>query len=100
MTTEVTQLNQMVASSAASSTTNKGKDGNWFEAMAEAWGEALDEQANRILEQSAAVGEGIDAPSQIAELTAESLRMGFISNSSHTSLTSVGSALETLARKQ
>ncbi len=39
-------------------------------------------------------------PSSITQLTAESLKMGFMSSSSHTSLTSVGSALETMARKQ
>jgi len=43
---------------------------------------------------------GEDSPSRVHELTAESLRMGFLSNSSHTSLTSVASALETMARKQ
>lgn len=77
-----------------------GADGSWFESMANAWGEALDQQAERITDLSEAVTEGKDSPAQITELTAESLRMGFMSNSSHTSLTSVGSALETLARKQ
>ena len=75
-------------------------DGSWFKAMAEAWGEALDAQAGRIQDLSAGVAEGFESPAQITELTAESLRMGYISNSSHTSLTSIGSALETLARKQ
>ena len=73
---------------------------SWFEAMADAWGEALDAQAGRIEELSVGVAQGFESPAQITELTAESLRMGYISNSSHTALTSVGSALETLARKQ
>jgi len=80
---------------------NSGKQsGNWFEAMADAWGEALDEQANRILKQSEKVAEGNNSPAEITALSAESMRLSFISNSSHTSLTSVGSALDTLARKQ
>lgn len=73
---------------------------SWFETMADAWGDALNTQATRIVEQADKVAEGFDTPSEITALTAESLRMNFISNSSHTSLTSVGSALETLARKQ
>jgi len=66
--------------------TKSGKKGNsdesWFEAMANAWGTALDEQAARIQEKSAEVAAGFESPAQITELTAESLRMGFISNSS------------------
>lgn len=73
---------------------------SWFEEMADAWGTALNAQATRIVEKADEVSGGMDTPAEITELTAESLRMNFISNSSHTSLTSVGSALETLARKQ
>lgn len=73
---------------------------SWFEEMAGAWGSALNAQAARIVEQADEVANGFDTPAEITALTAESLRMNFISNSSHTSLTSVGSALETLARKQ
>jgi len=81
-------------------TSNDKNTGNWFESMAEAWGNALDDQANRILQKSEQVAHGLNSPAEITELTAESLRMSFVSNSSHTSLTSVGSALDTLARKQ
>jgi len=79
---------------------NNGKKNTWFEEMADAWGTALNAQASRIVDQAELVSGGMDTPAEITELTAESLRMNFISNSSHTSLTSVGSALETLARKQ
>jgi len=78
---------------------NKGS-GTWFESMAQAWGQALDNQANTIQQQSDAISAGNDTPSAITELTAQSLKMGFLSNSSHSSLSSVGSALETMARKQ
>ena len=92
---------QVVAMLNSGSTSGSSRRGtNWFEQMADAWGEALDDQATRIVEQADKVAGGFDTPSEITELTAESLRMNFISNSSHTSLTSVGSALETLARKQ
>jgi len=92
---------QVVAMLNSSSTGNSARKGSsWFEQMADAWGDALNTQANRIVDQADKVAGGFDTPSEITELTAESLRMNFISNSSHTSLTSVGSALETLARKQ
>ena len=75
-------------------------EGSWFEAMADAWGEALNTQAARLENLSEVVAGGGDTPADLSILTAESLRMGFMSNSSHTSLTAVGSALESLARKQ
>ena len=76
-------------------------DASWFEALARAWGEALDEQALRIQDLSNQVGpDGTDSPSQFVDLTAESLRMSFLANSQSTSTNSVGQALETMARKQ
>ena len=73
---------------------------SWFEAMASAWGKALDRQADRIVEQSDLVAEGDDNPGQVNELQAEAQRMSFLSNASHTSITTIGSALDTMARKQ
>lgn len=74
--------------------------GTWFEALAEAWGKTLDNQAAQIEQMSQAIGnDGQDNPSQITALTAESLRMSFLANSSSTSIDSVGKALETMARK-
>jgi hypothetical protein len=76
------------------------KNGTWFEALARAWGEALDKQAATIQEQSDQLSnQGSDTPAAITELSAQSLKMGFLSNSSHTSISSVGEALSTMARK-
>lgn len=76
------------------------ESGSWFEALSQAWGQTLDAQAARIEQMSNNItGEGQDNPSQITKLTTESLRMGFLANSSSTSLDSVGKALETMARK-
>ncbi len=75
--------------------------GNWFEAFASAWGKALDQQAARIEQKSDMIAnEGGDNPSQITMLTAEAMKMSFLSNSSHSSIDSVSKALETMARKQ
>ncbi|MDV3457215.1 hypothetical protein RZN05_09495 [Sphingomonas sp. HF-S4] len=80
---------------------NKGSaPGTWFEALADSWGKTLDSQATRIEQMSDAVGNGgSDNPSQITKLTAESMRMSFMANSSSSSIDSVGKALETMARK-
>lgn len=74
-------------------------EGTWFEALSQAWGQTLDNQAARIEQMSDSVGQGGDNPSQITKLTAESMRMSFMANSSSTSIDSVGKALETMARK-
>ena len=76
----------------------QGSGGTFFEALARAWGAALDRQATSIEELSAGL-EGHDTPSAITELTAESLKMGFLSTSSHTAISAVGEALSTMARK-
>jgi hypothetical protein len=73
---------------------------NWFEAMASAWGNTLNGQADKITELANKVGnEGQDDPKTMALLTAQSQRMGFIASNASTSISSVGKALETLARK-
>ena len=92
--------NQLSMVAAAPMTQQKPQGGTWFEAMASAWGQALDKQASIIEQQSDAVSAGNDTPAAITELTAQSLKMGFLSNSSHSAISSVGSALETMARKQ
>lgn len=81
------------------STELRGSKSNWFEAFGEAWGKALDNQADVITAQSDVVSQGGDKPSDITQLTTESMRMSFMANSSHTSIDSVSKALETMARK-
>ncbi|MGB7418499.1 MAG: hypothetical protein WA918_04920 [Erythrobacter sp.] len=91
-----TQLSTMAASPA---TGQNRRNTNWFEAFASAWGNALDNQAAQIEARADVLNEGDDSPSQITMLTAESMRMSFMSQSSHTSLDSISKALETMARK-
>lgn len=73
--------------------------GSWFEAVASAWGQTLDNEAQKITTMSDGIGQGNEQPSQIAELSAESMRMNFMSNSENTSVSSIGQSLETMARK-
>ena len=102
-TTPYVQLQSMVAITPMSSqkSAQGGSAGSaWFEAMAQAWGQALDQQASLIEQKSAALSGGNDTPSAVTDLTTQSLKMSFLSNSSHTAISTVGSALESLARKQ
>lgn len=95
-----TDLSTLAASPLTSQRTQKNTPGNWFEAFAAAWGNALDRQASSIEQRSDLMAnDGGDTPSAITQLTAESMKMSFLSNSSHTSLDSVSKALETMARK-
>jgi hypothetical protein len=95
-------INPLSLVAAAPSTGGSGsaKSGNWFEAMAEAWGRTLDAKADELQATAERISGGDDRPATITELSAQSLQMSFLSNSSHTSLQSVGTALETMARKQ
>jgi hypothetical protein len=98
-TPNLTQYAVQFAASSQQSPVKTTKAG-MFEALAQAWAQALDKQAATIQEKSDIVNAGDDRPSAITALTAESMRMQFLSNSSHTSMSSVSSALETMARKQ
>ena len=105
-TTSYAQLQSLVAltpmtSQKSAQGGSAGSGGSaWFEAMAQAWGQALDNQAGLIEQKSAALTNGNDTPSAVTELTTQSLKMSFLSSSSHTAISTVGSALESLARKQ
>jgi hypothetical protein len=76
------------------------KDASWFEKMADAWGKVLDDQAQRVITKSDEIGDGSDNMGAITKLSAEVQRLTYLSNSAHTTVTSVGSALDTMARKQ
>ncbi len=71
----------------------------WYQAMAEAWGATLDAQAGKLEALSTEIGAGGDQPSTMTLMSAESLKMSFLANSSHTALTSTGEALKTMAQK-
>lgn len=97
------QINSSLGVMAATPlTSSRGKgsgSGEWFEALAQAWGQTLDKQATQISTMSDSIGAGGDNPSEITKLTAESMKMSYLSQSSSSSLDSVGKALETMARK-
>jgi hypothetical protein len=93
------QLTQLFSSTNTTPPTKSTSSG-FFEALARAWGEALDKQAQVISDQSQALNvDGNDTMSAVTELTAESSRMSFLANSSHTSLSESGEALKAVAQK-
>lgn len=78
-----------------------GNSGSWFQALASAWGQALDNQADVIAKESDTIGtSGADSPSSITQLTADTMKMGFLSQQAQTADSSAGEALKTLARGQ
>lgn len=96
------QMLSMMAASPGIGQSGRSTSGNaasWYEALARAWGTSLDNQAGKIQDQAELLQEGNDNPSQITMLTAQSLRMSFMAQSSSTSTNSVGEALQTMARK-
>lgn len=92
-------INPLSVMAVAPTTSNKNTSGSWYEAMSQAWGETLDRQATKIEGVSQLIKEGDDKPATITQLSTESLKMGFLSNSSHTSISSTGEALKTMAQK-
>jgi hypothetical protein len=79
---------------------SSGDSSSWYEAMSKAWGQTLDGQATKITALSDVISDGGDQPSNMVKLTAESLKMQFMSNNAATSQNSVGQALETLGKRQ
>ena len=76
------------------------RDASGSEDMADACGKTLDAKASEIEAAGDALADGNDKPAHITHMTMLAQQMGFMSNSAHTSLQSVGTALEAMARKQ
>ncbi len=100
MSNYIDPLNIMALAPIQPKKSTEGGGSNFFEAMAGAWGQALDKQAAEIQRASDIINGGDDRPAALTELTAQSLKMSFLSNSSQSSISAVGKALETMARKQ
>ncbi len=105
MTTDINNSLSNLALSAMPQTSSTNgasgsSGGSWFEAVAQAWGQTLDAEATKITTMSDSIGNGQEQPSQIAALSAESLRLSFMAQSEQTSVGAIGQSLDTMARKQ
>lgn len=99
MTEAISQL--AAAPAAAEQKKNKEKSETWFQAFANAWGRSMDQKADAMIETANGISDGAaDRPSDIAKLTAQSLQFSYLSQAQNTSVSSVGEALKTSARKQ
>jgi hypothetical protein len=73
---------------------------SWFEAMAQAWAEVMDRQAEQVVALSGELTAGRDDPGTAIQLQAQAQKMSFLATGASTSINSVGNALEVLAKKQ
>lgn len=94
-----TTTNNSINTQATTGTGAVSGSNTWFMAMADAWGKTLDGKADELKLQADKLSAGENNPAVVTQLTALALEMQFLSQSSHTQLTSVGSAMETMARK-
>src|SRR5581483_8219860 len=69
---------------------NGGSQASWYEALAAAWGNVLNTQANDISTLSNTIGTGANDPASITTLTAKSLEFSFSATSASTSITESG----------
>ncbi|HUN93954.1 MAG TPA: hypothetical protein VMU33_18030 [Burkholderiaceae bacterium] len=96
-------LTQSINDTTLQNMSGKGKkgSGSWLEALANALGDALNAQAQKITDLSNSItGTGSDQPKALAQLNVESQRMSFMMNTVDTALKTIGEGLATLARKQ
>jgi hypothetical protein len=78
----------------------RGRSDSWFEAMAQAWAEVMDKQAEQVVALSDELTNGRDDPGTAIQLQAQAQKMAYLATASSTSINSVGNALEVLAKKQ
>jgi hypothetical protein len=95
-----TPINPLIQLALTSVPQTKTTSGSFYEALAQAWGQALDKQAQVIQEKSAELNQdGNDTPGAITQLSAESAKISFMANSSHTSMSESAEALKAVAQK-
>jgi hypothetical protein len=73
---------------------------SWFEAMAQAWGTVMDQQAEQIVNLSSQMTAGSDNPGTAIQLQAQAQKLAFLSTAASTSVNTAGNAIEVLSKKQ
>ena len=74
---------------------------NWYQALAEAWGDVLDRKAGELVNVSDQIGNsGSNDPSVMVKAAALAQEFGFTSTMASTANNSVGQGLETVSKKQ
>lgn len=99
MSDSINPLSVMATSPTTGQKNTAANGGTWYQAMAEAWGKTLDSQAGRMETLADEISNGGDKPSTLTMMSAEALKMGFLSQASHTAVSATGEALKTMAQK-
>jgi hypothetical protein len=99
LTTLITQTN-LGSLAGRPGSASASDQGNWLQALANAWGSALDSQAANLTDLSSQLNNGSAQPSTLAQLTAASLTFQFESTGASASINASGDGLNTLARKE
>jgi len=93
------QISEVSAVESEPTRTAKNGNSSWYVAMAKAWGNALDKQSQKLVDESLVLNNSTSVGDAI-KVTAEAHKLSFLSNAASTASNSAGQALETLARKQ
>lgn len=101
---EQNQVNGLMHSLSNKPKTNRSKGSaqqqtDWYHSMAKAWGNALDNQAQKLVDTANSIGEDSTVGDALM-VSAQAHQLSFMSNAASTTSNSVGQALETLAKKQ
>lgn len=73
---------------------------SWYSQLANAWGSALDRQADKTAALAQQLADGNDEPAAALQVAASAHQLAFIAQAASTASNSIGQALETLGRKQ
>jgi hypothetical protein len=84
----------------AAPTAGAASSSSWYGKVAQAWGAALDRQADKTVALAQQLTAGEDSPGAALQVSAAAQQLAFLSTAASTASTSIGQALETLGRKQ
>jgi hypothetical protein len=73
---------------------------SWYNRVAQAWGAALDRQAEKTVQLSQELNSGNDGPGAAMLISAAAHQLTFLSTAASSVSNSIGEALQTLGRKQ
>lgn len=98
------RIGQIASTSRATSTgmarAEHPQQSSWYSQLANAWGAALDRQADKTAALAQRLTDGYDEPAAALQVSAAAHQLAFISTAASTASNSIGQALETLGRKQ
>lgn len=92
-------LNTKQSTAKTASTRPVETHADWYRSLANAWGKALDGQAQKLVDTANSINDSSSVGDALM-VSAQAHQLSFMSNAASTTSNSVGQALETLAKKQ